>query len=90
MSPKDGIHPNSKGHKIMADLAVWLFQQTAIDLMMRPYHESEAEMQREAMPAPMMEGKIPTLLMRCSNPTDLLLQFDVNRLLSVHPGFASY
>ena len=32
----DLFHPGDLGHKIMADLVVWLIQQTAIDMMMRP------------------------------------------------------
>lgn len=45
------------GHKMMADLAVWLFQQTAMDLILRPMDEDETEMVNEGLPRPVFEGE---------------------------------
>ena len=44
------------GHKIMADLAVWLFQQTAIDLILRPFGDDDMELIEEGLPPPMYPG----------------------------------
>jgi hypothetical protein len=41
------------GHKIMADLAVWLFQQTALDLLINPFSEVDQELISEGLPEPM-------------------------------------
>ena len=57
MSADDGTHPNDLGHRAMADLAVWLVQQTAIDLIMRPFGQEEAGMMSEPMPLPMYKGE---------------------------------
>ena len=40
----------------MADLAVWLLQQTALDLILRPLDASDLMQMREALPPPMMPG----------------------------------
>ncbi len=40
----------------MADLAVWLFQQTAIDLLIRPWSDEEEQMLQEGLPEPMYKG----------------------------------
>ena len=40
----------------MADLAVWLFQQTALDLLIRPYGEEDQELIYEGLPLPMYPG----------------------------------
>mmetsp|Transcript_3873 Transcript_3873/g.8308 ORF Transcript_3873/g.8308 Transcript_3873/m.8308 type:complete len:495 (-) Transcript_3873:846-2330(-) len=54
----DFTHPNDLGHKIMADLAVWLVQQTAMDLLLRPPGHSDSMQLTEALPEPMYPGNI--------------------------------
>ena len=44
------------GHKLMADLAVWAIQRTAIDLLLRPYSQRDAGMAAEPLPHPMFDG----------------------------------
>ena len=51
------LHPQDLGHRIMADLAVWLFQQTALDLLIRPYGEEDQELIDEGLPLPMYPGE---------------------------------
>ena len=43
---------------MMADLAVWLLQQTALDLLLRPWGHADAEQLREGLPPPMMPGRM--------------------------------
>lgn len=45
------------GHKVMADMAVWLLQQTALDLLLRPWGHADAEQLREGLPLPIMQGR---------------------------------
>ncbi|KAG1667238.1 hypothetical protein FOA52_009803 [Chlamydomonas sp. UWO 241] len=52
----DGFHPGDGGHKVMADLAVWLIQQTAMDVFARPYSKIDAELVAEEVPEPMYPG----------------------------------
>ncbi len=54
---EDYLHPGDLGHHIMADLAVWLFQQTAIDLLIRPWSDEEEQMLEEGLPKPMYKGE---------------------------------
>jgi len=58
MGEVDHIHPSDLGHKIMADLAVWLVQQTAMDLLLRPPGHSDSMQLTEALPEPMYPGNI--------------------------------
>ena len=44
------------GHKIMCDLAVWLFQQTVLDLLIRPFGSEDRELIEEGLPPPMYPG----------------------------------
>jgi|LauGreSuBDMM15SN_2_FD.fasta_scaffold08305_5 hypothetical protein len=41
----------------MADLAVWLFQQTLIDLLVRPLDADDVEMMDEGLPRPIFPGR---------------------------------
>ena len=41
----------------MADLCVWLIQQTALDLLMRPLNRDDAKMIEEELPQPMYPGE---------------------------------
>jgi hypothetical protein len=40
----------------MADLAVWLFQQTALDILIRPFSDEDQELMDEGLPPPMYPG----------------------------------
>jgi hypothetical protein len=54
--------------QVLADLAVWLIQKTAIDLVMRPFDHADAEQSSEPMPPPMIPGnEVPSQLV-CSMP----------------------
>lgn len=53
----DGLHPNNWGHKLMADAAVWMVQQAALGLLLRPAGaEERAYLDRKALPEPMHKG----------------------------------
>ncbi len=41
----------------MGDLAIWLFQQTALDLLMRPLGEEDVWAREEPLWEPMYEGE---------------------------------
>lgn len=53
----DHMHPTVRGHRILAELAIWLVQQTAVDLFHRPYNAADNEMASEALSAPMFPGR---------------------------------
>lgn len=44
------------GHRIMADLATWFIQQTALSLIMHPFDKEDQELIDEDIPAPMYPG----------------------------------
>jgi hypothetical protein len=48
----------------MSDLAVWLFQQTALDLLMHPFDDEDQELVEEGLPPPMYPGGRDTKLRR--------------------------
>ncbi|GBF91603.1 hypothetical protein Rsub_04343 [Raphidocelis subcapitata] len=52
----DRLHPNDKGHQLMADMVVFLIQQTALDLLMHPLTQAEISESRGPLPPPMFEG----------------------------------
>ena len=54
----DGFHPGDGGFRVMADLSVWLIQQTALDLLMRPLNKDDTEMIHEDLPPPMYPGQL--------------------------------
>lgn len=49
----DRLHPADKGHKIAADLVVYLLQQTLIGLQVHPAGAAEAASKSAPLPAPM-------------------------------------
>lgn len=51
------LGPQELGHRIMADLAVWLFQQTALDLLLRPFGPEDIELIEEGLPPPIFPGE---------------------------------
>lgn len=53
----DQRHPQDLGHMMIAELVIWLLQQTAIDLIERPYNQQDVEVTAEPLPAPMYQGK---------------------------------
>lgn len=56
LQSRDYMHPSDLGHRIMADLATWLIQQTALDLIIRPFGPEDQELIDEGLPAPMYQG----------------------------------
>ena len=52
----DYFHPSDFGHGIMADLAVWLIQQTVLDLLIRPLGDDDRALLEEGLPEPMYKG----------------------------------
>jgi hypothetical protein len=53
----DGLHPNDRGHRAMADAAAWAVQQAAVGLALRPIGgEERAYLERKALPRPMHAG----------------------------------
>ncbi|GAX83353.1 hypothetical protein CEUSTIGMA_g10778.t1 [Chlamydomonas eustigma] len=46
----DYLHPSDFGHQILADLVIWLFRQTALDLILRPWSSDDEELLQERMP----------------------------------------
>lgn len=56
----DMVHPSAKGHRVMGELAIWLVQQTAVDLLSRPYNKADEMQAAESLPPPMMLGGLVT------------------------------
>lgn len=52
----DRFHPNPRGHEIFSDLAIAFLQQTAIDLIHRPFGQADEERIGRDLPPPMLEG----------------------------------
>ena len=69
----DYVHPQDAGHKAMADLCVWLFTQTAIDVMLRPADASELELLHEDLPEPIYPGNHVPSRAFCLHPGEGLL-----------------
>mmetsp|Transcript_14450 Transcript_14450/g.42117 ORF Transcript_14450/g.42117 Transcript_14450/m.42117 type:complete len:511 (-) Transcript_14450:435-1967(-) len=57
----DRLHPNDAGHKVLADLVVWMLQKTAIGLAFRPVVNEDVLLAQDALLAPMYENNtVPT------------------------------
>jgi len=52
----DRLHPNDLGHKVMADLVIYLLQQTALSLQLDPAGTPEKATLTTKLPPPMYEG----------------------------------
>ncbi|KIZ07114.1 hypothetical protein MNEG_0835 [Monoraphidium neglectum] len=52
----DRLHPNDRGHQLMADMVIYLLQQTAVDLLLRPVTLAEVAASRAPLPPPMYDG----------------------------------
>ena len=62
----------SSALQIMADMAVWLIQQTALDLLIRPITPEERLMVSEGLPQPMYKGtSLPLASLICEAPLPL-------------------
>ena len=57
LQARDYMHPSDFGHGIMADLAVWLIQQTVLDLLIRPLDDDDRALIEEGLPEPMYPGR---------------------------------
>jgi hypothetical protein len=53
----DRLHPNDLGHKVMADLVVYLLQQSAIGLATHPPTSADMETAVRPLPPPMYPGE---------------------------------
>ncbi|KAG2431193.1 hypothetical protein HXX76_009721 [Chlamydomonas incerta] len=53
------IHPGVHGHRCVADLPIYLLQQVALGLLLRPFSPEDEEVLREGLPPPMYEGNDP-------------------------------
>jgi hypothetical protein len=53
----DRLHPNDRGHQLMADMVIYLLQQTAVDLLLRPVTLAEVAASRAPLPPPMYDGE---------------------------------
>jgi hypothetical protein len=54
---EDRLHPNDRGHRLMADMVIYLLQQTAVDLLMHPITGDEVGRASAALPPPMFDGE---------------------------------
>eukprot|EP00882_Tetradesmus_deserticola_P001006 GHRQ01001089.1.p1 GENE.GHRQ01001089.1~~GHRQ01001089.1.p1 ORF type:complete len:504 (+),score=200.63 GHRQ01001089.1:225-1736(+) len=52
----DRLHPADKGHKVAADLVVYMLQQTLVDLKVHPAGAAEAASLTAPLPPPMYDG----------------------------------
>ena len=52
----DRLHPNDAGHKLMADMVVFLLQQTAVDVLLHPPSDAEVAAAAAPLPPPMFSG----------------------------------
>eukprot|EP00878_Enallax_costatus_P012728 GHUV01013292.1.p1 GENE.GHUV01013292.1~~GHUV01013292.1.p1 ORF type:complete len:358 (+),score=39.39 GHUV01013292.1:2608-3681(+) len=61
MWDRDFMHPLDAGHKTIADVAIYLLQQTALQVVMSPYGVADLDLLLEPLPKPMFpdnyEGK---------------------------------
>lgn len=58
-------HPTDSGYRVMADLAIYLIQQTAVDLVLRPLDSAELDMLAEPLPPPAYTGNEPPISPMC-------------------------
>jgi hypothetical protein len=56
---EDRLHPNDRGHQLLADLVIYLIQQTAVDLMTHPLTPTEVALANSELPPPMFDGAAP-------------------------------
>ncbi|KAI8475679.1 MAG: SGNH hydrolase-type esterase domain-containing protein [Monoraphidium minutum] len=62
----DRLHPNDRGHKLMADMVVFLLQQTAADLLVHPLSASERAAAAAALPPPMFADNEASMAQVCA------------------------
>jgi hypothetical protein len=53
----DRLHPNDRGHRLMADMVIYLMQQTAVDLLVHPLSHAEVAASAAPLPPPMFAGE---------------------------------
>ncbi|GFR47718.1 hypothetical protein Agub_g9472 [Astrephomene gubernaculifera] len=59
-------HPGDAGNRVMADLAAFLIQETALDLLLDPFTpEEEAQAREGPLPPPMYKGNLPPTAPMC-------------------------
>ncbi|KAG2425211.1 hypothetical protein HYH02_015038 [Chlamydomonas schloesseri] len=58
-------HPGNHGHKMMADLAVYMIQSTAMQLLLMPYGPDDKEAVFAPVPRPIYPGNMPPNASMC-------------------------
>ncbi|KAG1663229.1 hypothetical protein FOA52_004430 [Chlamydomonas sp. UWO 241] len=52
----DYVHPNDVGHRMLADIIMWLIHSTAVDLLWQPFSKTDAWYIHMPLPPPMHRG----------------------------------
>jgi lysophospholipase L1-like esterase len=52
----DYVHPNDAGHRVLADIVMWLVHSTAVDLLWQPFSKADAWHIHVPLPPPMHRG----------------------------------
>jgi phospholipase/lecithinase/hemolysin len=52
----DRLHPNDKGHRLMADMVIYTLQQAAVDVLLHPVTPAEAAASKAPLRPPMFAG----------------------------------
>ncbi|KAI8470157.1 MAG: SGNH hydrolase-type esterase domain-containing protein [Monoraphidium minutum] len=66
----DFIHPNDAGHRIMADMMIYLIQEAAVGLMTWPLSFADDAAALAKLPDPMYPGNHPSLRRVCFHAED--------------------
>lgn len=56
MMPQDGLHIADPGCRVIADVLAHLWQQTVVELLLRPWGPVDEHMLKEPLPEPMVPG----------------------------------
>ena len=85
----DRLHPKDAGHKYMADMVVYLLQQTAVDLLVHPLTPAEVAASRAPLPPPMFAGNEASAGQVCAqgkNMSTYVVQSDGWQLVAYDKG----
>eukprot|EP00775_Hariotina_reticulata_P008835 gene8835-9014_t len=66
MWEKDFMHPIDSGMAVIADMVVYLFQQTALGLLLSPLSRADRELLHERLPPPMHQGNWEAKNLMCT------------------------
>ncbi|GBF91596.1 hypothetical protein Rsub_04336 [Raphidocelis subcapitata] len=62
----DRLHPNDRGHRLMADMVIYLVQQAALDVLLHPVTPAEAAASKGPLRPPMFAGNEASLQQMCA------------------------